>query len=293
MTAKTWADPEPIDLSASSGALTIDTTPPSGTPDRSYFKLAGLPEGRIYQLTVTDGTGVSFTSEYGDWTWNAFNPAYPTEHLSVGRHNPYNTDPSTFYCAGIDLVLAIRMVTHGTVTLTWTSIDWAERPYTWSDPDPIELPSGTLAYDALNRDTSSGENAPGWQFGQERHYVFAPSSADPVTIQTNEPSCYYEVYRETGNYSFDDYIEDGTNLVDGTPDPIVFTPEVGQTYHLVVYPKGEPTTSTAYTLSWTQGSIETPYVVANDDAVDAIDLGQIVDGLTHGYDNTGATAGES
>lgn len=268
----------------------VENTVPPSSP--SYFiKVTGIPRGRIVTPVVSGDI------EAGDWQyrWRACVTEYAfseNEYTGSSYNNPYSpgvpSGSNMFYGLGRDMILVVGLETgSGPFTVDWTSTVAPTLPQGvwWYDRQVLNPAGGTLAYDAV-------QWAPG--NGSDRYYSLTVATSDPLTISTNEPDCYYEVYAETGVRAWDEYIEDGWNdPVTGVPMPgdgtLQITPIPGQEYVIVVYPNAVPDEATEYTLSWSQESFVAPYVVSNDMLINALNLGLATTGLTHSYDNTGAT----
>jgi hypothetical protein len=270
---------------------TENTTPPT-TPSW-HIKLTGVPQGRMVTLDFDITLGGPNWYNPG---WIAYVASYPEGHEYTGyayMRNPDGTDSGperlSFYGFGGDIILKVMPATLADFTMSWTSYETDPiAPRSWFDREVLDPDGGTLTYDGTGDDYISQVVGSPYRF-----YSITPTSSDPLTISTDEPNCYYEIYSETGIWSYDDYIEDGYNLSDGTPDPdggvLEISPAAGQEYVIVVYPEELPTPETTYTLTWSQASFVPPYVVSNDMVINATNLGLATSGMTHAYDNTGAT----
>lgn len=273
MSTGTWDDPFVVDFAAAAGTATVDMSAATSTDQHCYVRIVNAPENRVYSLVVTDGTG-SFAADTFDGWYQVVESYGEANRVTLGSYDRFFEPRRKFFGIPGGSLLLFHMNSFGTVDLSWTSEDWAPRPYTWFNPAPIDPAHGSVTYDAIHNTDQ--------KFGGRRNYTFSPTTTDLVTITTDEPNSYWEVYREDGVYPYDDYVIDsGTGY---------FTPEVGQVYHLVVYPNASPDETTTYTVTTSATAVPPPpYVVANDLYANFTDLGAVSDGSFHSYDNTGAT----
>lgn len=255
-----------------------------------YVRMRNLPECREYHPMVTPGT-TTIVDEYS--AWMAWIEAYPENsgdyagyYQRFSPSNSYIDAFGTFHGGGI--IVRFKLAGYGTFTWTWTSTDYAQRPFSWFNAKPLTGANGVEHY-------TDWDDALGYRL----FYTMTPTTTDLITITANQPDNYFEVYRETGQTSYDDYIEDGYNLYHGapTPDPdggeCAFQPVVGQTYVIVVYGNSpDPANPPYWELTWTTTHLEPPpYVITNDELATAKAVQISGDTGSFGYDNTGATQG--
>ena len=264
-----------------------DTENPTPVVAKYYVRLTDVPHGRV--------TDVSFSGpmlvQNWEYQWMVLAPEYDEsqgERTGGQYWNPYAgtlANSSEFYGIGRDMILVVSLSSLSAFSMTWTSrMAVTEQPRMWYDRTVLDPDGGTISFDGTD-EVSTG--------GPYRFYSLTPTTSDPLTISTNEPNAYYEIYSESGVRTYDDYIEDGWNDATGVPEAgdgtLQISPVPGQEYVIVVYPEQQPTPETTWVLTWAQESFVAPYIVSNDMLVNALNLGKATPGLTHAYDNTGAT----
>lgn len=271
MSGGSFTDPQVFDFSASTGSIEIDT----GSLTTYYFKLTNIPDYRRFNVTMTAGTAL-LTNTWSQWY--AYTTFFaPNFHDTVGGYYPYDPTQSFFYPGGVDVIVKVQLdgAGPGTFTWAWTSVDEPHEPYSWYDPKPLALPSSATFHPSLGHTSN-------------RFFTLHPTTTDPITVTTNEPDGYYEVYRETGVTTFDEYVEDGSNDASGTPtDVLSFVPVAGETYYVSLYTNAD---DADYTVTATSETLTPPpYVVTNDPWTAPTDVTLNAATGSFDYDNTGAT----